>query len=169
MLEVVPERGVLYEGLSAVGAQVRPLSRVLPEVHPQRLGQREPLAADAAAERPLAGVRALVLAQRPLRGVGAAAARVGAGVRLDGRVRAQVHDQVVAHGEGGGAARAGVRPAGGVHAPHVLPQVVLAGEDLAALGARVRLGRRVDAALVEAEVVLAREALVTKTALMERC
>ena len=113
-LDVTLERGVLDEGVPADGAEVGPLARVLPEVHPQRLGQREPPEAVAALERPLARVPPRVLRGRPLRGEAPPAPRCsnrvpqGAGKGLHASlVRPQVHHEVVADAERRGAVRAG--------------------------------------------------------------
>ena len=105
-LHVAPERGVLHEGVAARGAQVGPLARVLPQVHAQRLGQREPPQALRALVRPLARVPPRVLRGRAPRGEAPPAARLRAAEGLDAAVRAQVHHQVVPHAEGRGALRA---------------------------------------------------------------
>ena len=109
---VALERGVLHEGVPADGAEVGPLARVLPEVHPQRLGQREPLAAVAALEGPLARVPPRVLPGRPPRREAPPAARrcpVRAGKGLHALVRPQVNHEVVSNSERRGALRAGCK------------------------------------------------------------
>ena len=108
---VALERGVLHEGVPADGAEVGPLARVLPEVHPQRLGQREPLVAVAALEGPLARVPPRVLPGRPPSREAPAAARrpVRAGKGLHALVRPQVNHEVVSNSERRGALRAGCK------------------------------------------------------------
>ena len=109
---VALECGVLHEGVPADGAEVGPLARVLPEVHPQRLGQREPLAAVAALEGPLARVPPRVLPGRPPRREAPPAARrcpVRAGKGLHALVRPQVNHEVVSNSERRGALRAGCK------------------------------------------------------------
>ena len=85
---------------------------MLPQVHPQRLGQREPLEAVAALERPLARVPPRVLRGRPLSGEAPSAPRsarapVGAGKGLHALVRPKVNHEVVSNAERRGTVRAG--------------------------------------------------------------
>jgi hypothetical protein len=105
-LDVVLERGVLHKGGPAHRAQVRPLSRVLPEVNPKRLWQREPLSAVCALKGLLARVGSRVLRDGPLRRVAPSAVGQGADKVLDVLVRAKVHHEVVADAELGRAVRA---------------------------------------------------------------
>ena len=83
---------------------------MLPQVHPQRLGQREPLEAVSALERPLARVPPRVLRGRPLSGEAPSAPRfppVGAGKGLHALVRPKVNHEVVSNAERRGTVRAG--------------------------------------------------------------
>ena len=162
--QVISQGRILHKSHPAVGAQIGPLPRVLAVVDPQRLGQREPLPAVVALERPLPRVGPLVLPQRPLRGVGLITE--GARELLDLGVSPQVDDEVVAHAEAGaaGGVVADEGPAGGVHPLPVLSEVVLAAEGLVAVRALDRLVGGVHRALVELEVVRGGEALLADLA-----